>query len=118
MTKENQNFALYAGDTKIISSCAVDGSGCPKDLTGATIKWSMAVPTSISASNVVKRTGGSGIEFVDASAGHFEITLDSADTASRIGSFDHDAEAKDSASRVAHLFRGKITVKGHVEVPD
>lgn len=115
MTKLAQNASMMSGDDKLISASTSGSDGSAHDLTSAAIKWTLEVPTNMgSGSSIVKQTSGSGIAFTDASAGKFEITLDAADTASIVGSFNHEAQAIDSASKTATLFKGTMTIVGDV----
>jgi len=115
MTRLVQNASMMSGDTKLISASTSGSDGGVYDLTNATIKYTLQVPTNVgSGSSITKQTGGSGIAFTDASAGKFEITLDAADTASIVGTFNHEAEAFDSASKTATLFTGSMKIVGDI----
>ena len=115
MTLLGQNASMMSGDDKLISASTSGSDGGAHDLTSATIKWTLQVPSNMgSGSSISKQTGGSGIAFTDASAGKFEITLDAADTASIVGTFNHEAEAFDSASKTATLFKGTMKIVGDV----
>ena len=116
MTKFTQNFTMHSGDDKLIAASTSGSTSAAKDLTSATIKWRVEVPENVgSGCPITKQTGGSGISITDASAGKFEITLDAADTASMAaGVYEHEAEAFDSSSKTATLFRGTITLLGDI----
>ncbi|KKM02262.1 hypothetical protein LCGC14_1786170 [marine sediment metagenome] len=115
MTKLAQNASMMSGDSKLISASTSGSDGGAHDLTSATIKYTMEIPSNVgSGSSIKKLSGGSGIAFTDASAGKFEITLDAADTASIVGTFNHEAEAIDSASKVATLFTGIMIIHADV----
>ena len=115
MTRLAMNASMVSGDDKLISASTSGSDGGAHDLTSATIKWTLEVPANMgSGSSITKQTGGSGIAFTDASVGKFEITLDASDTASLVGGFRHEAQAIDTASKVATLFTGIMIIHADV----
>lgn len=108
MTKQNQDFVMWAGDNKLIDVTVVDGDGVAVDITGATIKWVLAKTAGDSA--LVTKTTGDGITITDAAAGKFRVTLVPADTESLAGVYYHEAEVTDASSQVSTVLIGKVIV--------
>lgn len=104
VTAKNQNFEMYAGDTKNIE---VTIAGV--NLTGASVKWALK-RTVYEADAVISKDTTGGISITNASGGVFVIALAPGDTTSLSGDYYHEAEITDSASNVSTVFTGKATI--------
>lgn len=95
----NQNFTMVSGDSKNITVSMLDGV----PLDGATVKWALK-----QSSTVVSKTTSSGITIAGST---FTIRLNSADTASLIGKYYHEAEVTDMFGNVSTVMTGNITIE-------
>lgn len=91
----DQNFSMYAGDTKRIEVTVVDAAGDAVDITDFTsIRWKMA--KTVKATAVLEKSLGDGIEIISGGSGRFDVTLETGDTESlRPGTYYHEAEVAD-----------------------
>lgn len=110
MTQKNQNFEMFAGDTKDIVVTVDDGDGIPVNLTGASIKWVLKKATVTGAQQVLK-TMANGIFLTDPLAGEFTVRLATADTNAISGKFYHEAEVTDSSGNVSTVFTGTVKIE-------
>jgi hypothetical protein len=101
MTEENQNFTMWAGDTKNIEFTVSD----IVSLAGATIKWGLAVDrhsTQLVSKTTTEMTVAGAV---------FTIHLLPADTASiGFGELYHEAEVTDAVNNVATVALGICTL--------
>lgn len=115
MTSENQDFEMYAGESKVITITVNDAAGDPVDLSGATIKWAVKVNPDDAEATITKNSGeDGGIEILDQETkkGQLTITLAPADTEEKGGvSYCHEAEVTDSEENVSTATRGMMRVK-------
>lgn len=109
MTKINQNFSMYSGDTKFIDITIVDGNDVPVEITGTTIKWVVKRNVRSSVNNVLKTTTD-GISIIDPLVGKFQVKLDPEDTDRLSGEFYHEAELKDVQGNVSTILTGTLTI--------
>ena len=113
MTSEDQNFEIYAGESKVIT-VSVKEAGIAVNLTGATdIRW-VVKRNEDDATALITKTLASGITTLDQilHAGEFTITLDPEDTEDLGGaSYYHEAEVTDSAGDPSTVTRGILTIK-------
>ena len=105
MTANNQNFQMYAGDSKNIVVTCRQEDGKDLNLTGATIKWVLK-KTVLAGTNDLSKATGSGITITDAVKGKFEIKLNATDTTSLLNSYYHKAEVTDSSGNVSTVLVG------------
>jgi len=116
MTSEDQNFELYAGESKVLTVTVKDAAGALIDLTGSTIEWIVKRAEDDAAGLITKTTvpitGGITLSNQTTNKGEFTITLLPADTLSLGGaSYYHEAEVTDAATNVSTVTRGVVTVK-------
>jgi hypothetical protein len=102
MTVMNQNFSMYAGNTKKVVVTVKDDAGGNLNITGSTVRWGFG--------DILKTTS-SGITLSNPTSGEFTITLNPADTSSKKGTFTHFAELTDVAGNVTTILNGEITIK-------
>jgi hypothetical protein len=102
----NQNFSVYAGDTKNIIITTTTEYGTPLNLTGATIKWR------------VRKKEFSPIIFSKESpnitvfGNEITIPLAPVDTDNLSGStLYHECKITDQTGNVSTLFTGFLTIK-------
>lgn len=106
MTKKNQNFEIYAGDTKDIIIAVTDAAGAAVNLSGATAKW--VLKKNASASNSAYKTTGNGITVV---GGVVTVRMNSADTQGLQGRYYHEAEVTDVSGNVSTILTGYVTIE-------
>lgn len=104
MTVKNQNFEMYAGDTKNIEITISS-----VNLAGASVKWAAKKTIYDAVPALYKDTAG-GITITDAAAGKFTIALAPADTADLSGKYYHEAEVTDQSGNVSTVTTGTITI--------
>jgi hypothetical protein len=119
MTSEDQNFEMYAGESKVITVTVrepplPDGTLGPLiDLTGSSIEW-IVKRAEDDAVGLITKIVGAGIALLNQTTykGQFTITLAPADTVSLGGaSYYHEAEVTDVAGNVSTVTRGILTIK-------
>lgn len=103
MTKRNQNFDMFAGDTKDIIVTMTDST----NLSGASVKWSLR-RGGARGPLVASKTTSSG---VTTSGTSFTVRLSSADTSSLVGQFYHEAEVTDVSGNVSTVTIGEIKIE-------
>lgn len=82
---------MYAGDTLILEITAKDSDGSALDLSGLTLKWSLARTNTSTA--LLTKTVGSGITVTDAALGKFKVELTPSDTDKFSGEYYHEVRA-------------------------
>lgn len=107
MTSENQDFAMYGGDTKELR-VTVDYQGPQADLTGATAEF---VLTPLNDQEVIlRKTTADDITLEDAVNGIFVVYLSPADTQGMSGRYEYEVEVTDSGGNVATVTTGEVTI--------
>jgi hypothetical protein len=106
MTEANQNFSMYAGETKnIIVPCTKDDR-TDLDLTGATLKWTVKQrknsPTVVFEKVSPDITVGGNV---------LTIPLKPLDTVNLKGEYYHKCTVEDQAENDSVLFTGTITIE-------
>ena len=112
MASENQDFTMFAGDTKILSLSVLNEDGGTVNLTGLNSAQFVIkkYPSSTTAS--VTKTLGSGITNDNPTLGILQITVNASDTASMsAGEYYHETRIKDSGNKIGTITTGKITIK-------
>jgi hypothetical protein len=112
MTKENQDFTMYAGDDKVVRVVIKDESGSFVNLTGSLMDWVLQPTVNASSASVSKswNTSVSNGMAIDG-LGSFSITLSNSDTQSLSGKFYHEAQMIDTQGDVSTVMVGHITIK-------
>lgn len=113
MTKENQSFIMYAGDTANVN-CVVRTGPNPsdpiKDISGATIVWVLYDEAAAEAK--LNKSTVSGITITSGIGGAFTVALAAGDTESVApGAYYHEAEVTDVFGNVSTVFTGTVTIK-------
>lgn len=108
MTKKNQDFETYAGDTFIISASISGSDGGAYDLTAvSSMKW-MLMEAPGAASLLSKGyQNGTGITI---SASIATITGTAGDTSSLAGIYYHELQIVDSVGRVSTAMVGNAII--------
>ena len=108
MTIKNQNFSMYAGETKEIKATITKEDGTSLDLTGAKLVWSLRKGELSSVNILTKTTAGGSIT----TAGNVAtIKLSSVDTKELVGAdFFHELWAEDQTGNDSALFMGKAKI--------
>ena len=101
---------MWAGDYKdlIVTITGSDSAGY--SLTGASVTWIVEQEPgsgSLVHKHGVDTTAGSGLTI---STSTLTISLSPADTSGLVGTYYHEAQAKDSASRIATLLVGTVKI--------
>jgi hypothetical protein len=103
----DQDFDMFAGESKTIQVTVTDTTGGFKDITSATINWALQKITTI----IVEKTTPTEIVIVDGPGGLFNVTLLPADTEGLgPGLYQHQAEVTDSTGVTEVVFSGTITL--------
>lgn len=110
MTKEGQDFVMYAGDNKKIYVEVVDENGELVNLAGTEIDWVLQGNVALSTASISKSSTMSG-EIVTESVGTFSITLTSSDTESLSGRFYHEAQIIDADGDISTVMVGTANIK-------
>lgn len=114
MTATAQDFALTAGDSKLLQFTVTDSDGTAIDLTGARVDWWMSrgTPDRFGKTPVLqKSTSNNSIDVVSPMDGRFDIALAPADTHTfAAGSYYHEAQVRDVLGNVATVTTGTITI--------
>jgi len=110
MTTINQNFSLYAGDSKNINITVTDDNGVPVNLSDCKIIWGVKRNARASRYAVVK-TSLDDIIITDTQNGKATIRIMPNDTFGLSGDFYHEAEFTDAMGNVTTLFLGTMTVQ-------
>lgn len=96
----NQNFSMFAGDTKNINVTMTDGT----PLSGSSIKWGLLKQ----GATVVSKTTSNGITVAGSV---FTIKLNASDTVGFVGRYYHEAEVTDMFGNVSTVMTGFITIE-------
>lgn len=105
MTAINQNFEMYAGDTKNIIIAVTDASGMALDLTAATVRWILKPPQPNAAIAISKSSPEIAID-ID----RITIKLLPKDTETLFGNFYHEAELTDQIGNVSTIMVGTAKI--------
>jgi hypothetical protein len=100
VTAINQNFTMYAGDSKNIVVTM------PEDLTGCTVKWGLR-QRMYSTENLLSKTTSNGISI---NGSEISIKLAPEDTQTLSGTYYHECEVTDQLNNVSTIFTGMVTI--------
>lgn len=110
---ETLNFDLYSGDDMVLECTLVDQDGAVINLDLVSeIKWQFSRKrgTRFSATPLVSKALGSGIEKITPGTGRFDITIDAADTEAIDGVFYHEAEITSVTGKTSTVLIGDMTI--------
>lgn len=100
MTRQSQDFEIWAGEYKEITIAILKPDDTPEDLTGATVEWVVKKRPDASLPALVSKTAAAGIVILaPPTDGLVKVTLDEADTKALAGTYYHETEGRDSANR-------------------
>ncbi len=100
---------MHSGDDKdIIFTVTNASTGASVDLTGASAVW--VLTTSPTGGSLVKRSTDSGCGIALGSNGTFTVTLAPSHTSGLAGQYYHEAQIRDSASKVSTVSVGTVTI--------
>lgn len=108
MAATEQNFEMYAGDTKNIN-IEVRQDGEIINVSQATFKWAMKNSPTVKE-NVLYKESGEGIITTDGENGLIRIRLDSSDTEDLIGGFYHEVEMTDHLGNISTITVGNAVI--------
>jgi hypothetical protein len=107
MALVNQDFEIYAGDTKNLVVTVTKSDGTIAPLIGdVTVKWVAVRGKDI----VISKDTTNGIAITDDANGEFTVRLDSVDTKTLLGSLKHEAVITDGLGNVSTVMVGTIKV--------
>lgn len=106
MTIKNQNFEMYAGDTKNVSVTITNSSGAVVNLTGAVITWVLT----FQSGTLQKATATGTITVANPATGVFTFNLLPIDTTGKQGVFNHGVEMVDATGNASTLLTGLATI--------
>ncbi|MDR7237106.1 hypothetical protein J2Y02_001717 [Neobacillus drentensis] len=101
----NQNFSMYAGDSKSIIIPVTKDDGSPLNLTGAAVKWGVRKRESSTTNDILKESPA-----ITVSGSEITISLAPVDTETLTGSYYHECELTDQQGNVSTLFVGLVTI--------
>lgn len=108
MTKKNQNFELWQGETMVITVPITDSDGNPKSLSGATVVWKAT-----SGSYSLEKAGSI------VSVNSVQITLTPADTIDLpVRAYRHECRVIDVDSNQNVVFEGDMVLHESSTKPD
>lgn len=105
MTAVNQNFEMYAGDSKNIIVSVMDGGARPLDITGSSVKWILKPTQPASAILITKSTPEITLDVYTAT-----IKLLPEDTENLAGNYYHEAELTDQIGNVSTIMVGSVKI--------
>lgn len=111
-----QNFAMLAGDSKVLKVTVVDETGTPLPLAGTqSVTWRMA--RTARSTPVLSKTLASGVTLIaDAAAlggvncGRLDVRVESADSGPLDGEYFHDCQIVDASGARSTIFYGRANV--------
>jgi hypothetical protein len=106
MTAINQNFDMYAGDSKNIVISVVDEANKPLNVEGVTVKWILRPTQPITAPNILDKTTPE----IETAEDKVTIKLLPQDTETLYGNFYHEAELTDQIGNVSTIMVGSIKI--------
>lgn len=104
MTMTNQNFTMYAGDTKNILIPVTNDRGAAVNLTGATYRWVLKKALQSSTNTLEKSDSVTN-------ANNIEFNLAPSDTEGLLGNYYHECELTDQLGNVSTILTGTATFK-------
>lgn len=116
MTKRNQNFEMWTGDTKRLNVRVVDKHGQPINLAAGgsfNLKWSLRIHADSAGTAIIAKTLAAGIAVIGAAAnGQCRITIDPGDSDTELSELDyyHELEMTDTGGVISTLFTGTAHV--------
>lgn len=109
MTKQKQDFEMYAGSTKRIFVTVTDpDTGNAIDLTESTVEWTLT--PSWSTTPAIQKDTSAGITLTAPSNGEFRVSISPSDTEGLSGSFDHQATVTDAMGNPSPVLVGRVTI--------
>ncbi|MFA5989690.1 MAG: hypothetical protein WC803_08805 [Sphingomonas sp.] len=111
-----QNFAMLAGDSKVITVTVVDETGARYRLTGTqSITWRLA--RTARSVPILSKTLTDGVTIVTedagvdgANCGRMDVRIDSADSEPLDGEYFHDCQIVDASGARSTIFYGRANV--------
>lgn len=115
MTAVNQDLEQYIStDFTISVTTRIGEDGPRKDITGATISWSVARDNESSAEFTLTTTAGD-ISITTAASGEFDIDVSASDTSGlEAGDYYHECELVESGGNESVLFTGTLTLNSRI----
>lgn len=110
MTALNQNFSMYAGDSKKVIITVTDDNNNALDLFGASVKWALKRSSRTDEREIYKEIN-KGIKIDNPTNGELTIDLLPSDTALLTpGTYYHECEVTDANGNVSTITVGYITI--------
>lgn len=106
------HFEMCAGDTRRINISLVDQLGAPMSIADCTVRWQASRGTAerFSATPLITKTIGAGIEVTDEFGGRLTVHLAPSDTENLAGDFYHELELRDATGDVSTPIRDTFTL--------
>ncbi|WP_413309844.1 BppU family phage baseplate upper protein [Bacillus sp. 1P10SD] len=105
MTAKNQNFSMYAGDSKNIVVPVTKDDGSNVDLTGATVKWVLKKYDHDTTNILLKESE------IIIQGNEITLPIKPPDTSELAGTYYHECEIKDQNENVSTIFVGLVSIK-------
>lgn len=111
-----QNFAMMAGDSKVLQVTVKDEAGVPLPLAGiASATWRLA--RSRRGVDLLTKTMGSGVTIItenaaanEANCGRLNILITAADSEALDGEYFHDCQIVDATGAASTVFFGRANI--------
>ncbi len=103
------NFTLHAGDDTTLDITVRDEAGDPVDITLCGLFW--ALSRVLGSTSILVKEIADGLTVTNASAGQFDIELESDDTQALHGTYYHEARMVDGTGAVSTILSGSVTVE-------
>lgn len=111
MTRQNQDFTIWIGETTNLPITTLDDAGAVVNITGATIDWVLKHHVLSDAVLITKATGGNGIVLTDPTNGVFTVSLTPTETeVLGHGDYYHEAEITDTSLNENVVMTGTATL--------
>lgn len=116
MELEPQNFAVLAGDSKVLKVTVTDENGVPLPLAG-TLSATWRLARSRRGADLLTKALGSGVTILtdqaaagEANCGRLNILISSADSEALDGEYFHDCQIVDATGAQSTVFFGRVNV--------
>lgn len=111
-----QNFAMLAGDSKVLKVTVVDETGSPLPLAGTqSVTWRLG--RTARSTPVLSKTLAGGVTIIatdagagQANCGRMDVRIDTADSDPLDGEYVHDCQIVDAAGARATIFHGRAVI--------
>jgi hypothetical protein len=105
----SNSVTMFSGDSRVLTITVTDSAGTAKNITGATINFSLF--KSVGGAAILSKTVGNGITITDPTNGVFTVTFETHETEDRDGHFKYEIEVTDSSGNKCTIVQDKFHIK-------